>query len=334
MSLEHLFSSSEVIEVVATFIDPLSAIELTRTSSTMYTSLPRNSSLGVQTWKMYLTKPHYLTNRLVIETAKSLVESELVSRSNYKCILAVLVQKNGFMKISRLKSLCVSGKLASPVLPHKGGWRMLVRFDQFALKRASKDPVENRSDYHISDMDVPIEVKFIARIAGQKGKTDMLKQKLSALPKHEFTDLLTSVLNIVVREHNFPGLLDIIEAIRENEAVSAIDESIRRSITPFKTALDENLLHLIIKDSSIKVNQKVSLLRCLLQYDSTKKLINALNLNHETALVLLSKTVTSSLSPERELWQQAAEVLIMNGADVYLCDRKGYFYEPLISKGA
>ena len=340
MTLEGMLSSAEVLEHVALFLDPFSAIELTRTSSCMYTALPRNSNLGVLIWKTYLSNERYLSNRLVIETAKAMVQSDVVSRSNYKCILAVLVQKNGFMKITRLKSLCATGKLAHPVLPHKGGWRSLIRLDQFALKRASKESVMPHGEHQLVDIEAPLEVKFIGRIAGQRGKSEMVKDKIEALSGAEpnddalFSTRLNTIFEILLREVNFAGLLDVLDICKTLTRDAAVDKALEASIVPFRTNLHDSVLHLIVKSDSIKLPEKMRLVRNLLEFSSTKSLVNAVNLNHETALVLIKKRaeVGSALEHLTHL-QAVADALIDSGADVYLCDRKGVFYERITSGG-
>lgn len=327
-TLESLLSSAEVLETVSTFLDPMSAIELTRTSSGMYCNLPRNSSMAVQIWSMYLTDPRYLTNRLVLESAKALVASKDVSRSNYKCILAVLIQRNGFMKINRLKSLCASGKLASPLLPHKGGWRCLVRLDQFALKRASKESTTLGSQR--PGIAASVDVKFIARIAGQKGKTELLKSKLKNLFAEEDTDDMHSVFSILLAELNWMGLIDVLESVKDTLSHERVDKALSTIISPFKTSLGDSLFHLLVKESSLKILDKNRLMHLLLDFPSMKLLVNEVNLNHESVLVLVSKTAPRS-GPDTAAWQDLAELFITAGADKYLCDRKGTFYEPLVS---
>jgi hypothetical protein len=332
-TLITLFSSHEALEAVSLFLDPASALELTRTCTALYCNLPRNSAMAIQTWSMYLTDPRYLTNQLVLETARGLVASKDVSRSNYKFILAVLIQKNGFMKVNRLKSLCASGKLSSPVLPHKGGWRCLVRLDQFALKRATKESASGQLSQP-EEISASVDVKFVARIAGQKGKTYLLKQKLKSLCDTDtadgYLDDMHVIFKILLKESNWMGLIDVLASAYDIIPLETVNKALNSSLVPFRTNLKDSLLHLIVKDSSLRVQDKLRLVDLLLAFPSMKALVNEVNLNHEAPLVLVTKTAPKS-SPDIDVWQQLATKLISAGADKYLCDRKGLFYEPLVS---
>ncbi len=339
MSLvELLCSSNEILQSVVGYLDASSALDLTKVCSSMYIGLPRNSPLGVQIWRTLLVDPRYNSNKLTLETSRLLATSDKISRANYKCILAVLTQKNGFMKVSRLKSLCAAGKLSTPVLPRHGGWRALVRLDQFALRRASKESISSdQSGIRISTEDTPVDVKFVARMAGQKGKRALLEQRfetaLQGRDEHECLKRLVAIYTILMTESNIAGMSEILE-VSEKFVTNKILESVLEStLQQFSTQIEDNILHVVMKDSRLQTVQKLHFIKLLLAYNSIKKLLNKVNLHHETPLVLINK-ISVGNTPDLAELQKIADLMISAGADQYLCDRKGLFYQPVWTSGA
>lgn len=333
-SLPSVISSHEVIQVISEFLDPVSMLHLTLTSSVMYCALPRNSSMSVNIWRKYLTDSRYLTNKLVIETSRALVASDQVSRANYKCILAVLVQKNGFMKVSRLKSLCASGKLSSPLLPHKGGWRSITRLDQFALKRASKECESAQPLPQSLISRGSTELDFISRIAGRKGKFEVLRERLSKyfadVSDIQRTSSLLTLLKTLVTDRNVTGFVEVLKVSDSVFDVGTIDSLVGEASRDFNNNLQETWLHFILRDSQTSPKEKVGIFDSLLEFSSLRNLVNIVNLNHVSPLVLITtELATKSAAVDRTRWQEIADILIKHGADVYLCDRKGTFYEPI-----
>ena len=334
LSLSSIISSCEVVQIVSDFLDPISMINLTLTSSEMYCGLPRNSSMSVNIWRKYLTDSRYLTNKLIIETARSLASSENVSRANFKCILAVLVRKNGFMKVSRLKSLCAAGKLSTPLLPNKGAWRAIIRLDQFALKRASKEcdsgkpPVPSFTTRGSTGLD------FISRIAGRKGKFGVVSERVlsffSEMSDSEKISSLTTLLKTLVDDGNILGFIDVLKICGPIYDHEAVDSILGKACTEFNSILRDNFLHYILRDSQTSPKDKVGILDFLLQFSSLRNVVNIVNLNHVSPLVLISNELAITCSMEDRLqWQQIADLLIKHGTDIYLCDRKGNFYQPI-----
>jgi hypothetical protein len=331
-SLVSTLSSTEVVQLTALFLDPSSMLVLTRTCTQMYLGLPRNSAMSIQIWRTYLTEGRYLNNKLVLETARALVMSQAVSRSNYKMILAVLVQKNGFMKVSRLRSLLAAGKLSTPVLPHKGEWRKVIRLDQFALKKASKEvwaePARPSGD---SGSRGSTELDFISRIAGRKGRESALREMLSCtlktLNETKTQSVLTLIFSNVVNDQNFLGLVEVATVASTLTSVDIVSSCLTKVVSNYKTALEETILHSLLRDQSTTVKQKFSMLSKLFEFSCMRDLVNRVNLNHQSALVLVSTCL--SKSSDLSGWQEVADLLIKTGADVYLCDRKGKFYEKI-----
>ena len=313
MHLSEILTSGDFAVQVTEYLDAISTISLTRTCSQLYCGLPRNSAVGVVIWRRYLSDERYLANRLVFETAKSLVHSDKVSRSNYKLILAVLSEKNGFMKITRLKSLCAEGKLAAPILPHQGKWKCLTRLDQFALKRASATGVEN-APAHANVPEASTAVKFIGRIAGRKGRSDMVKAQLVPLLKLTDKPHLSSLLKLLVAEMNIAGIAEVLWVAGDCVPDSSIESAVKEALSAFTTSIGDTILHLVVKDVAGSPAEKVKWLQCLLRYDVVKAIVNQVNLHHETALVLAGGR--SDLEP-------VGMMLIENGADANICDKKG-----------
>ena len=286
--------------------------------------------MSVQVWKTYLCDSRYMTNKLVAETARGLVNSDQVSRANYKLILAVLMQKNGFMKISRLKSLCGSGKLSVPLLPHKGAWKCLVRLDQFALKRASAEATGHKA----SRTDQPVlaststSVKFVARIAGRKGKHEMVKQNVRPLLSQ---GTFQSLLEMLVLEANFSGLAEVLDLAQVELSLTEVDTKLSCALSSYKSGIEDNILHRILRDTTTTVSEKLKIFQILFLFESPKLLINKVNLNHESPLITAFGLGTASSGKQE--WEKIANIFIKNGADVFLCDKKGLFYDPTLLGG-
>lgn len=321
--LSALLSNGDVPIIITEFLDASSGLELSRTCTQIYCAIPRNSTVGVSIWRRYLSDNRYVSNRLVFEIGKQLVESENVSRSNYKLILSVLAQKNSFMKINRLKALLSDGKLANPILPHKGEWRCLTRIDQFALKRATQESQgAPRSNLVIpASTSATTGVKFISRLAGRKGRHEMVMKQLSTLLQNNSSEQLTELLSILVQEMNHAGLLEILEISSSILDGRTVDECLSRSIKGFQSAIGDTLLHTVVRDKNTSIEEKIRLMKGLLKYDGLKKLVNETNLNHESVLVLVG-----TLQPTDKRWSDIGNVLIGNGADLNICDKKGNFY--------
>ena len=271
-----------------------------------------------------------MTNKLVQESAKSLVSSDQVSRANYKLILTVLMQKNGFMKVNRLKSLCASGKLSVPLLPHKGAWRCLTRLDQFALKRASAEAANEKPRQE--SIVQSSSSKFVSRIAGRKGKREMVKQHLGPLLRNG-VDGLRPLVEILVADLNFSGLAEVLELSESSVSKAQIETVLEHSVSGYKSSIQDTFVHAIVREKSLPLPEKRAVLTQLLEYEPVRQLLNQVNLNHETPLVVaagIAKTVTEA---EKQDWQKIASLFISKGADVYLCDKKGVFYEPIVQGG-
>ena len=329
VTLWQVISSGEILPNLAEFMDAISAIEVTRASAQFYTGIPRNSSVGVQIWRRYLADDRYQWNRLIFAFSRDLVGDDRVSRANYKLILGVLVQKNGFMKISRLKSLCSSGKLSQPILPHKGAWRCLTRLDQFALKRAAGE--QKKSDVvEISTTSLAVSSrpglsatgKFVSRICGRKGekKSEMVRNHLVSLLSSS-SEQLTWLIDTLVKEGNFLGVREVLEVALSVVSADKVSKLVFPPLHAFRTNLGDTILHLIVKDKDLNLAEKISILNFLKNLPScASNLINAVNLSHETPLLLL---MNSGLEERVQL----SEVLKDLGADASICDVKGNFFK-------
>lgn len=318
-TLWNAVSCIEVLTTALEFLDPASAIILTHVSSQFYIGIPRNSGVGVQIWRRYLTDERYQASRLIFQAGRDLAENALVSRANYKLILAVLVQKNSFMKISRLKSLCGSGKLSHPILPHKGQWRCLTRLDQFALKRATSENVKPHNSLGLSHGCISTEGKFIARICGRKGKNGMVRDHLVKLLSRNVSEL-TWVINTIVREgSNFLGLKEVLDIAGDVLGTDQVNKLVLPPVDSYRTHLGDSILHLLVKDESLDFRDKVSVLETLRRLPCIGKLVNVVNLSHETALVLL-------MSRSHAEQEALCVILLEMGADVNICDSKGNFF--------
>ena len=291
------------------FLDAPSTLEMTRTCVGLYLALPRNCAMSIEVWRRYLSEDRYLGNRLTFEIGKTLVESDQVSRSNYKLILAVLLQKNGFMKITKLKTLMTVGKLASPILPHKGKWRCLIRLDQFALKRATLEGIAQDENKPANTLSTE---SFICRIAGNKSKLPLLKQYLS---KHlNSSPSLSPLVSRCLSSGNISGLSDIPHLSQNQLHCGGSVDSVIPTIKSHRNLLGDNIFHILIRDS--RCVDKVRVISNLLVIPSLCQLLNEVNLTNQTPLVL----AFSSGMPE------LCKLFKTHGADTSICDNRGIYY--------
>jgi hypothetical protein len=326
-NLASVLLSGEIPMILTEYLDPASAIDLTRTCSQIYLSIPRNSALGISIWRRFLLDERFTTNRLVADISKELVLSDMVSRSNFKLLVCVLSQKNGFMKISRLKSLLAKGRLSSPLLPHKGQWKCLTRLDQFALRRASKDtenqPRSNEGIALIPTSSESTGVRLLSRISGRKGRTEMVKTHLANLLKSDYSSSLPSLFSLLMKEGNYAGAAEIIEMGIEIIGVESLNNMVSDSnIGDARSILGDTFLHSLLRDRNTSVSDKLGILRAFLDLPYVCGLLNITNHNHETVLIL-SQGIGGTLDPK---WRQMGAMLIEKGADASICDKKGNFY--------
>jgi len=319
LSIADVLSSGEIPVTLCEYLDAESALSLTRTSASIYLAIPRNNTMSVAIWRKYLADPRYVPNRLVFDIGKFLVESGDVSRANFKPIVAVLSQKSGFMKINKLKSLCSSGKLSVPLLPRNGQWRSLMRLDQFALKRATKECGDDQNKPPPATIEKNSMESLITRLAGVKGRSPMVEKYLDRMIKE--SPGLPRLINLVgrlVREQNIPGLIEILELLSKRPTVD-LDALIETSIGPYRTPIGDNILHACVRLPAVTV---VDMVRRILNFSSLSVgLVNQVNLNHETPLLLASKVAQPG-----GIREAVCGFLITAGSDVNIPDKKGNFY--------
>ena len=298
VSLITMFSSLEVASVIFQYLNVVDALETTRTSSEFYKAIPRNSAFGVSVWRQYLTDVRYITNRLVFETGKFLAESDQVSRSNYKLILCVLSQKNGFMKTSKLRGLCASGKLVHPILPRRGKWKGIVRLDQFALKRASLENEENDSGNvkHVSPV-----VLFASRVAGRAGKQEVFATQVRKLVSESSSKHVADLVLTLVSDGNVAGLAQLLRLL----PADMLEQCLNAETLSFRTAVGDNLLHLATTKGTA-----VADIECLLQFASIQAMLNERNLGGRAPLHACARA-------------EIFDLLVQHGADRHLPDSKG-----------
>ena len=295
-SLVSLFACGEIGFCLMQYLGAEDAINLTRTSTQLYMALPRNSAFGVSVWKLYLSKNAYISNRLVFEAGKFLIDSDQVSRANYKLILCVLVEKNGFMKTLKLKSLCASGKLSTPLIPRSGRWRDLVRIDQFALKRAASSLVDKPT---LSACNISL-VSFVSRLAGRPGKESLVSKHVSPMP---FTDV-SKLISLLLENDNFPGVSQII-ALRD---FSESESLISNLILLHRGSLGDNIFHQLLRRPDLSKEVKFSSLTTLLKFSCIHDLLHERNLQGETPLHLSGNMF---------------DLLVKHGAPVHVPNNKG-----------
>jgi len=321
-TLWNALSSGEVLVIFAEFMDASSTLDLTRVSRDFYCGIPRNSSLGVQIWGKYLEDERFQANRLVFQAGKELRHSACVSRSNYKLILAVLVQKNSFMKISKLKHLCGSGKLSQPILPHKGQWRCLTRLDQFALKRATAEQNKSENAVPLNSSSTPslsTAAKFVARICGRKGKSEMVRSHLVPLLTGDSIGEFTWVVDTLIRESNFLGVSQVVEMAIEVLGLERVNKLVFPPFNSFRSSVGDTFLHLLVRDGSLSVREKLEVVAVVGSLPSVCQLVNEVNLSHETALKLL-------MDRGAEEKKEVSGALLKLGANSSICDMKGNFF--------
>lgn len=323
-TLDDVLSYGEVLITVTKFIDSLSALNLSRVSFTCYGSLGRNSPMAITIWRMYLTDSRYVTNRLVFDIGRSLVDTSDVSRANFKLLVAVLSQKSGFMKINKLKALCAAGKLKTPLLPKKGQWRELVRLDPFALKRATTEGYHANQAESVSSRITsgPSMESLIIRLAGSRSKSPLLQSQLTRLIQ-PFTETAQSAFSSICTQlcvnNQSAGLVDLL-VLTSKSIVSEKDKPtfhriIETAIVPFRTIIGDNILHAMIRSNDLEC------CRHLVEFDAIKPLLNEVNLNHETPLLLAHKTFSKSNETSNFL-----SFLISVGANPAIPDKKGNLY--------
>ena len=318
-SLEDLLSCGEVLSSVTSFLDATSALELSRASVSLYLALARNTPLGISIWRRYLTDLKYVPNRLVFDVGKTLVETADVSRANFKLVVAVLSQKSGFMKINKLKALCASGKLNNPLLPRKGQWRALVRLDPFALKRATAEGnQQNRPEVNVMPpRSTPSIESLIIRMVGSRSKSPLLEQQLVRVlagNPDAMQSTLSSIFSALLANNQFPGVCDLIEMVLKlspPQDREKIERIISNTVVSFRTSIGDTILHALIRVTEF------DLCGSLLKHDMLRPLLNTVNLNHETPLLLLFKQNKSA---------PLIADLIQHGADTSIPDKKGNLY--------
>jgi hypothetical protein len=175
---------------------------------------------------------------------------------------------------------------------------------------------------------------FISRIAGRKGKFGVVSERvlgyLSEMSDSEKISSLITLLKTLVADGNMLGFVDVLKICSPIFDHETVDSILGEACTEFKNILRDNLLHFILRDSQTSPKDKVGLLGFLLKFSSLQSLVNKVNLNHMSPLVLISNELAIKCSTEdRFQWQQIADLLIKHGADIYLCDRKGTFYQPI-----
>lgn len=315
LSLEDVLSCGEVLSSVMGFLDPASAIDLSRVSVSLYGTLARNTALGISIWRKYLTDLNYVPNRLVFDVGKALVDTSEVSRANFKLIVAVLCQKSGFMKINKLKALCESGKLSTPLLPRKGQWRALVRSDPFALRRATSEG--NQQNQPSANHSAPSMESLVVRLLASKSKSPLLEKQLNLLVNPltlQSISSLSSIVSKLVLSNQFSGVCDLLDLVLKISPSSNRDRIMlifSDSLLPFKTAIGDSILHALVRALEFEVCES------FLKHEAFKPLLNTVNLNHETPLLLASKLD----APKPFL-----TLLVAQGADTSIPDKKGNLY--------
>jgi hypothetical protein len=99
-------------------------------------------------------------------------------------------------------------------------------------------------------------------------------------------------------------------------------EEITSYIVSYRTSIGDNILHFSLRQIAIGKCDEVNLKRLLVclnffRNDICDRLINQVNLNHETSLMLASKLLRSSV---------CEQMLISFGADVNIPDKGGNLY--------
>ncbi len=313
--------------VLSEYLEGSDALSLSRACVRIYQTLSRNTPMGISIWRRYLTDARYQGNKLTFEIGKSMTQSDMVSRANYKLILAVLAQKNGFMKIGRLKDLLGKGTLSSPILPHKGKWRSIIRLDPFALKRANKESgglqqpqIENKPSNLITG---PSTEAFLCQLAGQKSKRVLLTQFLEKyLTSGPHAVQLQTLVEVCISAGNLAGLGDILSLARLRVSDSDFQNVVKSCVFPFRTPLGNCILHELLRDPKLVLSEKVRVVLQLLELPVFPSLLNEVNLSHETPLVLAMKIDRIGL-------HSVCSRMLAVGADPSLCDSHGVFFTPL-----
>jgi hypothetical protein len=311
----NIVSLGDTAILLTEYIDAASALELSRTCVQLYQALSRNTSLGISIWRRYLSDDRYQTNRLTFEVGRAMTSSDIVSRANFKLILAVLVQKNGFMKIARLKELQAKGVLSTPILPHKGKWRALVRLDPFALKRASKEVSHALPEQKAhSSLKSSLE-GFICQIAGHKSKLSILEQYLRKHLVHP--NALSSLLNHCIHSGTVGGIPDILKV--SSTIIDDIKTPTEAVVLPYRSALGNNIFHDIIRDPKPDPIEKRRRIEILLEIPCTLPLLNMTNYSHETPLIFASRDPS---------FEGICGTMVKHGANVHISDKNGRVYVP------
>ena len=292
--LISVFASGEIGLFVMQYLDAVTAVSLTYTCTEFYRAIPRNSAFGVSVWRLYLSDPAYIGNRLVFETGRFLLDSDAVSRSNYKLIVCVLIQSNGFMKTSKLKSLCLGGVLKAPILPKHGKWRDLFRLDTYALKKAGDGTcLKNRDLLKVGKVSL---VSFVSRVLMKNSYKPLFVSKY--LSNMSSTDI-SSLANILIVECPI-GLSRLFSLLNPETRLGLYTQIIH----PYKNSMGDTFFHRIVCESSI------DLIAPMLEFPEANTLLNQRNLKGETPLHLC----TSS---------DVFELLTKKGADPNIPNSKG-----------